>query len=196
MAKPGHDGVALDRRRDGEERGHRPGPEPARGVLLGPRAELADARLRDDRGDEEARPDGGASIRIPRRARRCSPRCARTAPTCCRSATQFETEGSVTASNRSLQWREKRDRAAVRVAHRPHDHVPARAEARLRRPVHRQEGRQAEPAPGQGQGRHGRAVDGRHRCGTRSTPAAGPSATPASRPSGCRRTCATCTSST
>ena len=42
------------------------------------------------------------------------------------AATQFETEGSVTASNRSLQWREQRDRAAVRVAHRPHDHVPAR----------------------------------------------------------------------
>src|SRR4029078_12510294 len=45
--------------------------------------------------------------------------------------------------------------------HRPDDQLPPRAEARLRRPVHRQEGRQAEPSLGEGQGRHGRAVDGR-----------------------------------
>ena len=38
----GHDGVALDRRRDGEERADRPGQQPARHVLLGPRAQLAD----------------------------------------------------------------------------------------------------------------------------------------------------------
>ena len=41
-----HDGVALDRRRAREERRHRPGPEPAHDLLLGPRAELADARPR------------------------------------------------------------------------------------------------------------------------------------------------------
>ena len=59
-------------------------------------------------------------------------------------ATQFETEGSATASNRSLQWREKVIDPLFEIALRPHDHVPARAEARLRRPVPRQEGRQAE----------------------------------------------------
>src|SRR5258706_9287485 len=32
---------------------------------------------------------------------------------------------------------------SVRVAHRPHDHVPACGQARFRRPVPRQEGRQA-----------------------------------------------------
>ena len=43
-----HDGVALDRRRAREERADRPGPQPARPVLLGPCAELADARPRDE----------------------------------------------------------------------------------------------------------------------------------------------------
>ncbi len=42
--KARHDGLALDRRRAGEERAHRPGPEPARAGLLGPRAEQPDAR--------------------------------------------------------------------------------------------------------------------------------------------------------
>ncbi len=36
------------------------------------------------------------------------------------AATQFETSGSVTASNRSIQWREKVIEPAVRVAHRDH----------------------------------------------------------------------------
>jgi hypothetical protein len=40
-----HHGVALDRRRAGEERADRPGLQPARCVLLGPRAQLADPRL-------------------------------------------------------------------------------------------------------------------------------------------------------
>ena len=43
----------------------------------------------------------------PDRRRRCMQRPHRTASTCCRRATQFETSGSVTASNRSIQWREK-----------------------------------------------------------------------------------------
>ena len=51
-----HDGLALDRRRAREERAHRPGFEPARPDLLGPRAELADARPRDEAGDGQARP--------------------------------------------------------------------------------------------------------------------------------------------
>ena len=53
-----HDGVALDRRRAREERPHRPGPEPARARLLGPRAQQPDARQGDGRGDEEARSPG------------------------------------------------------------------------------------------------------------------------------------------
>ena len=76
------------------------------------------------------------------------------------------------------------DRPDVRVAHRSHDHVPARAEVRLRQGVRRQD--QAR--------RRARAAwtsrRWRTRC-ARSTAARGPSATPASRPSGCRRTCAT-----
>ena len=78
------------------------------------------------------------------------------------AATQFETYGSVTASNRSLQWREKVVEPVFECAHRPHDHVPAGAEARLRRRVRGQEGRQAEHQAGQGQGRDGRARDGGH----------------------------------
>src|SRR4029078_8377666 len=49
-----HDGVALDRRRAREERADRPGLEPARPDLLGPRAELADARLGDEERDGQA----------------------------------------------------------------------------------------------------------------------------------------------
>ena len=39
------------------------------------------------------------------------------------AATQFETSGSVTASNRSLQWREKVIEPLFESQHRPHDHV-------------------------------------------------------------------------
>ena len=56
MEKPGHDGVAVDRRRAREERPDRPGPEPARARVLGPCAEQPDARQGHGRGDEEARP--------------------------------------------------------------------------------------------------------------------------------------------
>jgi anaerobic selenocysteine-containing dehydrogenase len=81
------------------------------------------------------------------------------------------------------------DRAAVRVAHRPHDHVPAREEARLR------EGAGQELQDAEGQGRHGRA-------GARGHPARDQPRRldhrlhrPVARaPEGC--TCATCTSST
>ena len=53
-----HDGVALDRRRHVSERHDRPGTEPARDGVLGPRAEQPDARQGHGRGDEEARPHG------------------------------------------------------------------------------------------------------------------------------------------
>ena len=53
--KAGHDGVALDRRRAREERADRPGQQPARAGVLGPRAEQPDARQGNGRGDEKAR---------------------------------------------------------------------------------------------------------------------------------------------
>ena len=58
MEKPG---MTVSRWIDGvhgKERAHRPGQQPARDGLLGPRAEQPDARHGDERGDEEARPAG------------------------------------------------------------------------------------------------------------------------------------------
>jgi formate dehydrogenase major subunit len=49
------------------------------------------------------------------------------------AATQFEQAGSVTASNRSIQWREQGHRAAVRAQARSRDRLSARDQARLRR---------------------------------------------------------------
>ena len=51
------------------------------------------------------------------------------------ASTQFETYGSVTASNRSIQWREKGRRSAVREPARPGDHGEVRQEVRLGGPV-------------------------------------------------------------
>jgi formate dehydrogenase major subunit len=75
MEKPGMNGIpglALDRRRAGEERAHRPGEQPPRHGLLGPRPQLADARPRDEEGDGEARSAGGdrsVPVRLGRDAR-------------------------------------------------------------------------------------------------------------------------------
>ena len=108
------------------------------------------------------------------------------------AATQLECAGSVTRFQPLDPVARKSDRADVRVAHRPHDHVPACAEVRLR-------ARSSDAAREDQARRRARAAwtspTWRTRC-ARSTAAAGPSATPASRPSGCRRTCATCTYST
>jgi len=54
-----HDAVALDRRRDGEERADRPGQQPARGRLLGPRAQLPVPRAGDEARHGQAGPAGG-----------------------------------------------------------------------------------------------------------------------------------------
>ena len=111
-------------------------------------------------------------------------------------ATQFETEGSVTASNRSLQWREK---VIDPLFESRTDHMIMYQLAQklgfADQFIGKKDGKQ-NIAPGEGQGRHGRAVDGRHAAQRDQRAAAGPSATPASRPSACRRTCATCTCST
>ena len=108
-----HDGVALDRRRAREERADRPGLEPARPDLLGPRAELADARPRDEAAMDkldllvviDPYPSASAAMAaMPGKAGELNPnRAVYLLP----AATQFETSGSVTASNRSVQWREK-----------------------------------------------------------------------------------------
>jgi formate dehydrogenase major subunit len=148
-----HHGVALDRRRAREERADRPGQQPARRVLLGPCAELADARPGDEEGDGQARPAGrgrslpsatAAMAAMPGKPEDLNPnRAVYLLP----AATQFETSGSCTASNRSIQWRESH-RAAVGEPHRPHDHVPVRAKLGQRAGQELQDG--------QGQG-HGRA---------------------------------------
>ena len=61
------------------------------------------------------------------------------------AATQFETSGSVTASNRSIQWRERVITPVVRVADRPRDHVRVREEVRLRQGVRRRTTRSSKP---------------------------------------------------
>jgi formate dehydrogenase major subunit len=101
-------------------------------VLLGPRAQLADPRPGDEEGDGEAGPAGRHRPVSDRLGGHARPHRRRLPAA---GLTQFETHGSVTASNRSLQWREKGDRSAVRVAARPHHHVQARQEVRLRRAV-------------------------------------------------------------
>ncbi len=128
--KARHDGVALDRRRAGEERADRPGQQPARADLLGPRAEQPDARQGDGRGDEEAR-----------RARRRRPvsvgdrgdgrdgaqgrRLSAAGVHAARDVGQRHRVEPVAAMARA------RDPAAVRVADRPGDHVRVREEVRL-----------------------------------------------------------------
>jgi formate dehydrogenase major subunit len=154
-----HDRVALDRRRHREERRRRPGSEPAHDLLLGPRAELADARLRDDRGDEEARPDGGARSRIPSASAAMFAKVRKDGAYLLPIATQFETDGSATCSNRSLQWREK---VIDPLFESRTDHMVMYQLAEklgFGKEFIGQKGRRAEHRAGEGQGRHG-AVDG------------------------------------
>ena len=75
------------------------------------------------------------------------------------AATQYECVGSCTASNRSIQWREKVIDPLFESQGRPHHHADAGGEARLCRPVPRQEGRQAEHPGGERRaGDRGRAA--------------------------------------
>ncbi len=143
--KARHDGVALDRRRAGEERPDRPGPEPARARVLGPRAEQPDARQGDGRGDEEARParrhrpvpvgdggDGGDGAQ----GRRL-PAAGRDAVRDLRLGHRVEPLDPVARA---------RDQPAVRVADRPRDHVRVREEVRLGQGIHQElQDRQAGP---------------------------------------------------
>ena len=153
--KTGHHGLALDRRGAREKRAHRSGLEPARRRLLGPCAEQPEPRQGNAGGDEEARSsrrrrsvsvgdcgDGGARAQ----GRRVSA-ARRDAARVRRLGHGVEPLAAVARA---------RDRAAVRVAHRSHDHVSARAEVRLRQAVRRQD------QAAERQRRHGRAVDGRH----------------------------------
>ena len=191
----GHYGIALDRRRAREKREPRPGFQSARGRLLGPCAEQPDARRRNDRGDEEARSAGGdRSVSVGHRRDDGAGAQGRRLPAAGRHAARVRGLGHGVEPLDPVA--RESDRPVVRIAHRSHDHVPARAEVRIRRPVDRQAGgRQVENQARQGQGRHGRARYRRYDC-ARSTAVAGRSGIPGSHPSGCRRTCATCTCST
>ena len=123
-----------------------------------PNAQIA--RLGDARGDEEARPDGGArSVSVGERGDVRQGAQGRRLPAADRHAVRDRWLGHLLQPLAAVA--REGDRPAVRVAHRPDGDVPARGQARLRRPVPRQEGRQAEHPPGEGQGRRG-AVDGRH----------------------------------
>mmetsp|Transcript_21755 Transcript_21755/g.85008 ORF Transcript_21755/g.85008 Transcript_21755/m.85008 type:complete len:691 (-) Transcript_21755:275-2347(-) len=156
-----HDGVALGRRRAREERADRPGQQPARPVLLGPCAELADPRSRDEAGDGQARP-AGRDRPLPERHRRDGgdARQAR--------GPEPQPRGLPAAGDDAV--RDQRflhrveplaavaregHRAAVGEPHRPHDHVPAGAEAGLRQGADQE----LQAAAGQG---HGRAAAGGH----------------------------------
>jgi formate dehydrogenase major subunit len=109
----GHHGVALDRRRAGEERPDRPGLQPARHLLLGPCAQLADARPGDEARHGQAgsagrgrplpvghRRDGGHARQA--RGPESQPRGVPAA-----GGTQFETSGSARRRTARIQWREK-----------------------------------------------------------------------------------------
>ena len=76
------------------------------------------------------------------------------------ACTQFETSGSVTASNRSLQWREKVIEPLFESQARPHDHAGVREEVRLRRGVRGKQTDKLVKTGRQGQGRLGRAGTG------------------------------------
>ena len=74
--------------------------------VLGPCAEQPDARPGNDRGDEEARPAGHhRSVSVGVGGDGGDGAQGRRLPAA--GGTQFETSGSVTASNRSIQWRER-----------------------------------------------------------------------------------------
>ena len=123
MEKPGHDGVALDRRRDGEERADRPGHQPARDGVLGPCAEQPDARQGDERGDEEARHAGGdrsVSVRDGGDGGDGAAGTERRAVYLLPAARSSRRPARCTASNRSLQWRE---RVISRCSSRSTDHT-------------------------------------------------------------------------
>ena len=147
MEKPG---MTVSRWIDGvleKNDADRPGPEPAGNVLLGPRAELADPRRGDERAMEKLdllvvdRPvsvgDGGDGAMV--RKDGCLPAAGVHAVRDLRLGDGVEPLAPVAREG---------DRAAVRVANRPHDHGRVRGEVRLR------QGARQELKMVQGQGRH------------------------------------------
>ena len=108
------------------------------------------------------------------------------------AATQFETSGSATASNRSIQWREKVIEPLVRKSmHRSRHHVPG---LRADRMGFGDKELVEEPTRCITYKKHGldwKEPDARSRSCVRSTSRSGPLATPARAQSGSRRTCAT-----
>jgi len=153
MEKPG---ITVSRWIDAvleKKREHRSGSESACGDLLGPCAQQPEPRQGNARGDEEA---GSA-----RRRRSLSVGDGGDGGDVAQGRRVFAA-GCHPARMRGIGDRvqpldpmaRKSHRPDVRLAHRSHDHVPARAEARLRQGVRRPH--QAR----QGQGRHGRAGHG------------------------------------
>ncbi|VWX57842.1 hypothetical protein VARIO8X_120421 [Burkholderiales bacterium 8X] len=156
-----HHGLALDRRRAREERDDRPGQQPARGGVLGPRAQLADPRHRDEAGDGQARsPGGGRPVSVGDRghggdagpARRPEPE-PRGVPAAGLHAVRDQRFGHGVQPLAAVA--REGDRAALGEPQRPHDHAAVRRPARLR------QGAEQELQDGQGQG-HGRALHRRH----------------------------------
>src|SRR5207248_3079773 len=126
--------LALDRPRAGDARADRPGQQPARGRLLGARAEQPDAWQGNDRGDEKARHagrhrsvsvgdggdggDGAQGRRLP---------AARV-----HAVRDFRLGHCVEPLAAMARARHHTD---VRVADRSGDHVPVRQEVRLRQGI-------------------------------------------------------------
>ena len=105
--KAGHDGVALDRRRAREERADRPGHRTCARVVFWGHAPNSQTR-----GKEmiEAMKKLDLLVVIdpyPSATAAMAAMVRKDGVYLLPAATQFETSGSVTASNRSLQWREK-----------------------------------------------------------------------------------------
>ena len=145
--KAGHDGLALDRRRAAAERRDRPGPEPPRHGVLGPRAEQPDARRRDAGGDARARPsrrDRSVSVRDRGDGGDAALGAGQEGVGRRWQEGQRESRGLPAAgvhAVRDLRLGDRveplapvaraRDQPAVRVADRPRDHVRVREEVRL-----------------------------------------------------------------
>ena len=164
----GHHGQSLDRRCAGAQRSDRPGAEPAGGVLLGPRAQFADARAGNEEGHGRARPAGrGRSVPVGDRGdggdagrrRQGQPEPHRLPAA---RVHAVRDDGLLHRVQPVDPVAREGHRAPVRVAYGPRDHAALRAEVGLRRPVAGQAGRQAEHPDRPGGGRLGRAGDRGH----------------------------------
>ena len=105
--KARHDGVALDRRRPGEERDDRPGSATCAAIVFWGHAPNSQTR-----GKEMVEAMKKLDLLVvidpyPSATAAMAAMVRKDGVYLLPAATQFETSGSVTASNRSLQWRER-----------------------------------------------------------------------------------------